>query len=76
MLVYLMTQGLGGTRFNKSSCFNHGVNFLGDARIILCGSVLNIFFIINQQRRIIGMNRKGKKISVGRPHMEIIWKMR
>jgi len=74
--VYLTTQGLGGIRFNKSGCFNHGENFIEDARNILCGSVLNIFFIINQQRKIIGMNWKGKIFSVGILHMEIIWIMR
>ena len=62
MLVYLTAQGVGGIRFNKSGYFNHGGNFIEDARFILCGSVLNIFFIINQQRRIIGMNRKGINI--------------
>jgi hypothetical protein len=62
MLVYLSAQGFGGIRFNKSGYFNDGVNFIEDARIILCGSVLNIFYIINQHRRIFGMNRKGTKI--------------
>ena len=62
LLVYLSAQGLGGIRFNKSGYFNHGVNFIEDARIILCGSVLNIFYIFNQQRKIIVMNRKGTKI--------------
>ena len=62
MLVYLSAQGLGGIRVNKSGYFNDGVNFIEDARIILCGSVLNIFYIINEQRRIIGMNRKETKI--------------
>ena len=72
MLVYLTVQGFGGMRINKSGCFNHGANFLEDARIILCWSVLNIFCITNQQSKIIGMNRKGTSFSVGRTHIGII----
>jgi hypothetical protein len=55
MLVYLSAQ-------RHLGCLNHGVNFIENARIFLCGSALNILFIINQQRRIIGMNRKGTNI--------------
>ena len=64
MLVYLSAQGIWGIRFNTSGCFNHGVNFIGGARIFLWESVLNIIFIFKQQRKIVGMNRKEKNFQL------------
>jgi hypothetical protein len=60
-----MGHGIGGLIFNKSGCLNHGVNFVEDEQIIQCGLVLRyIFFIINQQKIIISMKRKGTKIFI------------